>query len=556
MEHTWWKEAVVYEIYPKSFYDSNHDGIGDLSGITEKLPYLKELGINTIWLCPFYLSPMADNGYDIADYYAINPQFGTMQDADRMIQKAKELNIRIILDMVLNHTSSQHYWFRQACADRHSKYRDYYIFKDTLDDTADLRSVFGGSTWTQIPDGSWYFHTFAKEQPDLNWANPDLRQEIYDMINWWLEKGISGFRMDAITYIKKDLTFPPLESDGPDGLTDVAKSCLNQPGIDELLQDIKRHTYGKGDFLTVAEAPGVPQSDLNNFIGENGYFSMIFDFSYTDIDIYSGELWLKRRHWTVPELREKLFANQYAVQQNGWAANYLENHDQPRSINKYFKPEEIKLHHKEIAKALGTLFFFLRGTPFIYQGEELGICNTEFESIQELDDVNSTGQYYWALQEGYSEAEIMSAINQRSRDHARLPMQWNDEKYYGFSTSRPWITCNRVCTDLTVENELANPDSVFAYYQKMIQLRQTSSEESEILIYGDFEAVKTSCENIICYKRTKDTHEIYIAVNMSGDKCPLETPVGKILLCNYAFTSGSHAAYLRPYEAIVWKNYS
>ncbi len=420
MDRKWWKEAVFYQIYPRSFYDSNGDGIGDLKGITEKLPYLKELGVTAVWICPFFKSPMKDNGYDISDYYDVNPEFGTIEDADGLIRCANENGIKIIMDMVINHTSDQHRWFQEACRDRHSKYRNYYIFKDNIDGLADLRSNFGGSTWTQIEDGSWYFHSFAKEQPDLNWECEEMRQELYDMMNWWLDKGVSGFRMDAITFIKKDLSFPPMPSDGEDGRCDVGKCCLNRPGIDEFLHELKINTYGRGDFVTVAETPGVPNEDLDRYIGRDGHFSMIFDFSYTDIDINPGDLWLHQRDWTIEEFKDKLFTNQRLVKKIGWAANYLENHDQPRSIGKYFPAGDIPEYRTQMAKALGALFFFLKGTPFVYQGQELGMINTHFDNIDELDDINSKGQYARCLEAGYSEAEAMESVNIRSRDQSRL----------------------------------------------------------------------------------------------------------------------------------------
>ncbi len=548
MERKWWKEAVVYQIYPRSFYDSNCDGIGDLMGIAKKISYLKSLGVNVLWICPFYQSPMKDNGYDVSDYYAIDPQYGTMEDMDYLIQRAKAENIKVILDLVLNHTSDQHLWFKQACADKNSKYRDYYIFKDSIDNAADLRNVFGGSTWTQIADGSWYFHTFAEEQPDLNWDNPELRQEIYKMINWWIDKGISGFRMDAITYIKKN--FDTIESQS-DGRIDVSKCCLNQPGIDELLQELKEQTYGRDEFFIVAEAPGVSEGDLERYIGENGHFSAIFDFSYTDIDIFPGGAWSDQRNWSIEEFKQKLFKNQYAVQKIGWAANYLENHDQPRSINKYFSKDQLLSYHEKMAKALGTLFFFLKGTPFIYQGEELGIGNTIFRDISEVDDVNSVGQYARCISEGCSHEAAMEAINRRSRDHARLPMQWNNEQYYGFSKEKPWIACNQVYTDISVEQETKQADSVLNYYKRMIHLRQRS-EYSDILIYGDIAEVDTSNENVICYRRFTGNKEIYVAVNMGEQSCSLNLEANEILLGNYEMGNRKMIQNIRAYEAIVW----
>ena len=563
MDKKWWKEAVFYQIYPRSFYDSNGDGIGDLKGITEKLPYLKELGVTAVWICPFFKSPMKDNGYDISDYYDVNPEFGTIEDADELIRCANENGIKIIMDMVINHTSDQHRWFQEARRDRHSKYRNYYIFKDNIDGLADLRSNFGGSTWTQIEDGSWYFHSFAKEQPDLNWECEEMRQELYDMMNWWLDKGVAGFRMDAITFIKKDLSFPPMPSDGEDGRCDVGKCCLNRPGIDEFLHELKLNTYGRGDFVTVAETPGVPSKDLDKYIGRDGHFSMIFDFSYTDIDINPGDLWLHQRDWTIEEFKDKLFTNQRLVKKIGWAANYLENHDQPRSIGKYFPAGDIPEYRTQMAKALGALFFFLKGTPFVYQGQELGMINTHFDNIDELDDINSKGQYARCLEAGYSETEAMKSVNIRSRDQSRLPMQWNSEKNFGFSAHEPWLACNNQCDLQTVELESVDKDSVLNFYKAMIQLRN-HSEYTQTLIYGDLEDVETDNAGIIVYRRKPVQIEcacgtganaesadrsVYVVVNMTGKDVGYAIPeTADVLMGNYADYDGT----LRPYETVVY----
>ena len=552
MERKWWKEAVFYQIYPRSFCDSNGDGIGDLRGITKKLPYLKEIGVTAIWVCPFFRSPMKDNGYDISDYYDVNPEFGTIEDAMELLHCAKENDIRVILDLVINHTSDQHKWFQEACLDKNSKYRDYYIFKDSIDGLADLRSNFGGSTWTQIADGSWYFHTFAKEQPDLNWENQQMREELYTMINWWLDKGVSGFRMDAITYIKKDLDFPQIPADGADGRADVAKSCLNVQGIDVLLQELKKRTYGRNDYMTVAEAPGVKGEQLREYIGQEGHFSMIFDFSYTDIDVYPGELWLKKRHWTLEEFKQKLFANQHAVEEvGGWPANYLENHDQPRSINKYFPKEDIPQYRDDMAKVLGALFFFLRGTPFIYQGEELGMTNTQFGSIADVDDVNTKGQYARCLEEGYSADEAMESINRRSRDHARLPMQWNAKENFGFSEGKPWIACNNQCNDISVESESGQQNSVLEFYKRMIELRN-QSEYADILMYGTLSELKEADGNLIGYKRVLDKKEVGVAVNMGKEKQHLSVlqKDSVVLLGNRQREKND--TYMHAYEVLVW----
>ncbi|MCD8132014.1 MAG: alpha-glucosidase [Lachnospiraceae bacterium] len=546
-ERKWWKEAVFYQIYPKSFYDANGDGIGDLKGITQKLPYLKELGITALRICPFYQSPMVDNGYDISDYYQVNPEFGSIEDAEELLQCAKRYGIRVILDMVLNHTSDQHPWFREACADKNSKYRDYYIFRDDISKASQFRSIFGGSTWTRTEDGSWYYHTFAQQQPDLNWENPGLRKELYTMINWWLDRGISGFRLDAITCIQKDMSFPRVEADGADGLCDLRNYGLNVPGIEEKLRELKKETYGRGDYVTVAEAPGIPGERLEEYIGEDVFFSMIFDFSYTDIDLEPGSPWAKMRRWSLEEFKEKLFRNQRFVSETGWAANYLENHDQPRSISKYFQRKDIEKYSDQMAKALGTLFFFLRGTPFIYQGEELGMRNTCFSSIDEVNDVNSLGQYERALEEGYTRQEALDAVNRRSRDHARYPMQWNGDLNFGFSEGKPWIQCGQTCGELTVERESVDGQSVLSYYKKMIRLRN-HSPYSEVLIYGDLEEIAPD-PDIICYKRIRGGEEVRVAVNMSGKTLPF-AEMRQVLLSNYEDPSG--AALLRPYEAAVW----
>ncbi len=585
-EQAWWKEAVFYEIYPRSFYDSNGDGIGDIRGITQKLPYLRDLGVTALWICPIYQSPMKDNGYDISDYYAIAPEFGTLADVDELLASAKENGIRVILDLVLNHTSDQHRWFQEACTDKNSKYRDYYIFRDDIRGLSNLRCCFGGSTWTQISDGSWYFHSFAKEQPDLNWENPALRQELYDMINWWLARGISGFRLDAITYIRKDPSFPLAEPDGVDGLCDAAKHCLCVPGIESYLSELRQETYGSGDYMTVAEAPGVSGEQLKNYVDEDGYFSMIFDFTYSEPDALPGGLWAREKKWGIPELREKIFRHQRLAQEAGWAPVYLENHDQPRSIDKYFPMEDIETWSDKMAKALGTLLMFLRGTPFLYQGEELGLYNTVFSDISEVDDILSRGQYERCLQEGYTEAEAMAAVNRKSRDQARQPMQWNGEENFGFSTAKPWLICNCSCENLTVEKELQDENSVLSYYKKLIRLRN-HSPYSDILTYGDFEEVP-SAEEVICYKRMSGKAdgeiddvtgsraeyavdeaaggEIYIAVNMSSKTVHFDL-AGQVLLTNYDVNTVSRSAVcadeichapvnggrLRPFEAVVLK---
>ncbi|MDN6153926.1 MAG: alpha-glucosidase, partial [Tetragenococcus halophilus] len=431
LKKDWWKKEVIYQIYPKSFNDSNEDGIGDLEGIRQKLPYLKDLGVTMIWICPIFKSPMHDNGYDIADYEDIDPQFGTMDDFDLLLNDANKIDIKIMLDLVVNHTSDEHEWFQKALADKNSKYRAYYIFKEGKERPNNWRSQFGGSAWEKVPgEDAYYLHLFGKEQPDLNWENPELRQEIYDMINRWLEKGIAGFRIDSITFIKKDQDFASLPADGVDGLVSCKSKTRNRPGIGEFLNELKRETYEKYNCVTVGEASGVDYKDYEEFIGKDGYFSMIFDFHYADIDVESGTDWFKRSHWQVRDFKELLAQSQETIQQAGWAANFIENHDQPRALSKLVHPD---FQNARSACGIGALYFFLRGTPFVYQGQELGMINAERRNIEEFDDISSIDNYYRGMEEGYSKEEALHFVNLRSRDNTRSPMPWNNEKYGGFS---------------------------------------------------------------------------------------------------------------------------
>ncbi len=396
MKKQWWQEEVVYQIYPKSFYDSNHDGIGDLRGITEKLDYLENLGVTMLWICPIYQSPMDDNGYDISDYKAIAPEFGTMEDLEELIGEAGKRGIKIILDLVVNHTSDEHEWFQKALSDSGSRFHGYYIFKEGGQIPNNWRSVFGGSVWEKVPGREeYYLHSFGKKQPDLNWENEELRRELYEIVNWWLDKGIAGFRIDAITFVKKDLTWKSKEPDGVDGLSKCTKSSRNQPGIGVFLRELKEHTFDRYPCVTVAEAPGVPYGELGEFIGENGYFSMIFDFRYADLDIASGSEWFKRVDWGIKDFRDKIMDSQMALQKYGWSANFIENHDQPRAATKYLKDGQ---DNPEAVKTLAAMYFFLRGLPFIYQGQELGMENVPISSIDEVDDISARDEYRVALE--------------------------------------------------------------------------------------------------------------------------------------------------------------
>ena len=546
----WWQREVVYQIYPKSFYDSNHDGIGDIQGIIQKLDYLEELGVTMLWICQIYLSPMDDIGYDISDYTAIHPQFGTMEDVEELLKQAKQRGIKIIMDLVINHTSDEHVWFQKALEDPNSPYREYYIFKEGRNgkEPTNWRSVFGGSVWEKVPgeENMFYFHAFQKKQPDLNWENPKMRKEIYQMINWWLDKGIAGFRVDAINFIKKNQAYPDGPVDGKDGLCNCFDYSRNQPGIEVFFQELKEQCFVRHDCMTVAEACGVPYDQLAPFIDEkHGCFSMMFDFNYCDFDIGDHEEWFLRKDWTVAQYRDMLFHSQEKINQLGWVASFLENHDQPRSVNKLIKKEEERTYFSKTM--LGMLYFFLRGVPFIYQGEEIGMDNAVRTSIEEFDDCSSSNQYHRALQEGFDEQQALDFVNQRSRDHARTPMQWNDTVHAGFTDGTPWLKLNDHYHEINVEKDRSNPHSIFRFYQAMIQLR-LQSEVSDVLIYGDFIPVEGS-KDIILYDRSYQGKTVRIICNYSNQ---IQSFVwqGSVLLSNYEVQETDK---LRPYECLMVK---
>lgn len=514
MKRKWWQEEVVYQIYPKSFCDSNEDGIGDINGITSKLEYLEELGITMLWICPIFQSPMDDNGYDISDYFALAPEFGTMEDLKNLVEKAKEKGIKIILDLVINHTSDEHPWFQKALADPKSNYHDFYIFKEGKEVPNNWRSVFGGSVWEKVEGrDEFYYHSFGKKQPDLNWENKEVRETLYQMVNQWLDFGIAGFRIDAITFIKKDLSFQSKEADGADGLVKCTKTSRNQPGIGTFLEELKEKTFQKHDCVTVAEAPGVRYEELDDFIGENGYFSMIFDFKHADLDVASGSEWFKRVPWTIYDLRNRLMTSQMEIQKVGWSANFIENHDQPRATSKYLLEQET---NPDAIKTLGAMYFFLRGTPFIYQGQELGMRNFTREGIEEFDDISSIDQYYRSMKEGCTEEEALHYINLRSRDNARTPFPWKNEKNAGFSDVDPWLKVTEHYPQINAQSQRIDMDSIYHFYRKMIQLRQ-DSDYRDCLIYGQIEPLETKCKDVIAYIRRTEEQTIYCYFNFSNE---------------------------------------
>jgi len=552
LDKKWWKKEVGYQIYPRSFYDSNNDGIGDLNGITEKLDYLKDLGITLIWICPIFKSPMDDNGYDISDYYDVNPEFGTKEDLERLIAEAEKRGIKIILDLVINHTSDEHEWFLEALRNPESKYRNYYIFKrgeNGLPPT-NWRSHFGGSAWEKVEGEAdengnemYYLHLFSKKQPDLNWENPEVREELYKMVNYWLEKGIAGFRVDAINSIKKDARYLNLPVDGADGFAYSIKYTLNQPGIEEFLGELAKKTFKKHNCMTVAETPLLEYERYNDFIGEDGFFSMIFDFSYSDLDMTKGGFYYSLRDIPTVELRDKIFESQLTQQKYGWGAPFLENHDLPRSLNKFFGEKANILN----AKLLANLFFFLRGTPFIYQGQEIGMDNFVRNDISEFDDIASKDQYQRALGEGFSSEEALYFVNKRSRDNSRTPMQWDNSKNAGFSkdeNSKSWIKLTGSQATTNVADQINDKDSIFSHYKKMIDLRQ-NGKYSDCLTFGDFISVPLENEKIIAYVRKYKNQKVLCISNFSelkqevklseiakvlGEK---EIKIGEILINNF-----------------------
>ena len=552
LDKKWWKKEVGYQIYPRSFYDSNNDGIGDLNGITEKLDYLKNLGITLIWVCPIFKSPMDDNGYDISDYYDVNPEFGTKEDLEKLIAEAEKRGIKVILDLVINHTSDEHEWFLEALKNPESKYRNYYIFKrgeNGLPPT-NWRSHFGGSAWEKVEGEAdengnemYYLHLFTKKQPDLNWENPEVRKELYEMVNYWLEKGIAGFRVDAINSIKKDARYLDLPVDGADGMAYNVEYTLNQPGIEEFLSELAKETFKKYNAMTVAETPMLEYERYNDFIGEDGFFTMIFDFSYTDLDMTKGGFYYSLRDIPTIELRDAIFESQLTQQKYGWGAPFFENHDLPRSLNKFFGEKANETN----AKLLANVFFFLRGTPFIYQGQEIGMDNFVRNDISEFDDIASKDQYQRALGEGFSSEEALYFVNKRSRDNSRTPMQWGNSKNAGFSkdeNSKSWIKLTGSQATTNVADQINDKDSIFSHYKKMIDLRQ-NGKYSDCLTFGDFISVPLENEKIIAYVRKYGNQKVLCISNFSelkqevklseiakalGEK---EIKIGEILINNF-----------------------
>ena len=551
MQKKWWHDKVAYQIYPKSFCDTNGDGIGDLRGIISKLDYLKELGVDIIWLSPIYKSPFVDQGYDISDYYAIAEEFGTMEEFDELLAEAKKRDMYLIMDLVVNHCSDKHEWFQKALADPDGPYADYFYFRKGKNGNppSNYRSYFGGNCWEPVPGSDkYYFHMFAKEQPDLNWENPKLREEIYRMINWWLDKGLAGFRIDAIINIKKDLAFPDMEPDGDDGLASCWRMVENVEGVDALLEDLKNHTFAKKDAFTVGEVFNIGVEDLPDFIGENGHFSTIFDFSAHMLsDGKHG--WYDAPPISFDAWKKAITDSQMRVQNVGFEANIIENHDEPRGVSR-FLPDYAQ--NADGAKMLGTVSVLLRGIPFIYQGQEIGMQNARWNSVDEFDDISTKDQYRMAREAGLSDAEALAVCSVMSRDNARTPMQWKDAPQAGFTSGTPWLKVNDNYPVINVEKEEGQPDSVLHYYRKLIALRK-SGEYRELFTYGKFEPAYENADHVMAYYRILRGRRVLVAANFGTDTIELdwEVPAKKVLLSNKKRTNAENKLILEKCEVFV-----
>ena len=532
MGKKWWHDKVAYQIYPKSFLDTNGDGIGDLRGIISKLDYLKKLGIDIIWLSPIYKSPFVDQGYDIADYYAIAEEFGTMEEFDELLAEAKKRDMHIIMDLVINHCSDKHEWFQKALADPDGAFADYFYFRKGKNGNppSNYRSYFGGSCWEKVPGtDKYYFHMFAKEQPDLNWENPKLRQELYKMINWWLEKGLSGFRIDAIINIKKDLNFPDFAPDGKDGLASCWKMVESVDGVGELLEDLKKSTFEKYDAFTVGEVFNMKPDELPEFIGETGHFSTIFDFStHTLTDGEHG--WYDAPKLEFAKWRATIIQAQLETQKYGFKANIIENHDEPRGASRFLPsyaqtPDGIKM--------LGTISLLLRGIPFIYQGQEIGMRNAKWNSMEEFDDISTKDQYHTAREVGLSDQEALEVCSRMSRDNARTPMQWTSGENGGFTKGTPWLKVNPLFKDVNVEAQEQDPDSVLNYYRKLVALRK-SDELKEVFTYGEFLPEYENVDGVMAFYRKDESKCILVAANFGKDAATikLKSEIEKVWLSN------------------------
>ncbi|HSI67034.1 MAG TPA: alpha-glucosidase [Planococcus sp. (in: firmicutes)] len=535
MKKKWWKEAVVYQIYPMSFMDTDGNGIGDLNGVTQKLDYLKELGIDIIWLCPMFKSPNRDNGYDISDYQEIMEEMGTMEDFDRLLEEVHARGMKLIIDLVINHTSNQHPWFLESRSSRDNPKRDWYIWRD---EKTNWESIFGGPSWTYDPKTrQYYFHLFSKYQVDLNWENPEVRQEIYKMVRWWLDKGIDGFRVDAINHLKKDFTDMP----NPEGLPVVPawEKMTNVEGIQDFLEELRTETFDKYDIMTVGEANSVKSHEMEEWISEaEGKFNMIFHLE-------AHHTWEPEDEgMDVEDVKEVLDRWQRSAHGIAWNSLYLENHDRPRTVSIW---GDDQVYWRESATALACMYFFMQGTPFVYQGQEIGMMNAPFDDIKQYRDVETVNLYRYGRVKGISHEELMKGIKKTSRDHARTPMQWNSKPHGGFTEGEPWMDANPNYKWLNVEAQQKDPFSVLNFFKKMIALRK----RHETLVYGETELAELECPGVYAYTRKFGEEKFLVVSNLNADPCPFQFQFdGDLVMQNYnVLLEGK----LQPFEARVYR---
>ncbi len=545
----WWKESVVYQIYPRSFMDSNNDGIGDLKGIISKLDYLKDLGIDVIWICPMYKSPNDDNGYDISDYQDIMSDFGTMDDFDNLLNEVHNRDMKLIIDLVVNHTSDEHPWFIESKSSKNNPKRDWYIWKEGKEgkEPNNWESIFKGSAWEYDENSNeYYLHLFSKKQPDLNWKNEDMRKEIYKMMTWWLDKGIDGFRVDAISHINKEDGL--IDMDNPDNLEYVPSfdKHMNVDGIHQYLQEIKNNTFSKYDIMTVGEANGVKAEQAKEWVGEEeGKFNMLFQFEHID-------LW-NSSEFNIPNLKKVWNRWQTNLEDDGWNALFVENHDVTRVVSAWGDETN---YLKESAKALGLLYFMHKGTPFIYQGQEIGMTNVKFNDISEYDDIRSINEYNQLINQGINKKEALEYIWKTSRDNTRTPMHWNSHINAGFTKNNPWMHLNNNYKTINVETQINDPDSVFNFYKKMIQIKKNN----DCLIYGKYNLILEDDKNIFAYERILDNEKFLIICNLKSEASEykydtLTLKYENLILSNYNVEHHNDLTdfVLKPWEARLYK---
>jgi oligo-1,6-glucosidase len=552
----WWKESVVYQIYPRSFHDSNGDGIGDLQGIIQKLDYLKKLGIDVIWLSPVYDSPNDDNGYDIRDYHEIMDEFGTMEDFDELLEESHKRNIKIVMDLVVNHTSDEHEWFIESRSSKDSPKRDYYIWrkgKANGQPPTNWEAAFSGSAWKyDEATDEYYLHMFSQKQPDLNWENPAVRADVYQMMRWWLDKGIDGFRMDVINLISKDLSMPEREPDPGKEFVSAFEFHANGPRIHEFLQEMNKEVLAHYDIMTVGEAPGVSVEQAKLYTGEDrNELNMVFQFEHMGIGDGPDGKW-SNLPWKLTELKQILSKWQYGLENTGWNSLYWNNHDQPRVVSRFGNDKE---YREKSAKMLATLLHGMKGTPYIYQGEEIGMTNIQFPSIDDYRDIELINWYNERLSQGHNKEDLMEAIYARGRDNARTPMQWNNEKHAGFTTGEPWLSVNPNYQDINVEKALDDANSIFYYYQKLISLRK----QEKIFTHGNYQLLLKDDEAIFAYTRTYQQEKLVVVCNFTdqAQTCELPNLTGDIeLFITNEPTDDLHILHhftLNPYEAFIYR---